>query len=132
MTTQPRLTQLARRPGPAPPPVAPVPAPAPAYEEPAGYAYDEWEVLWLEIPPTLAPYARLGIVHTTAQCPAFVLRLRDEDDEAGNFNEIVGSPVDMLDLATAITNANKRLNCMSDGIASDASRAAEAQARRLG
>src|SRR5262245_20845675 len=80
MQAQPRLAQLQRR---APPAVAPMPAPAavPDYQEPPAeeWTYDEAKILWLEVPESIAPDARLGVVHTVYG-PLFILRVRGEDN----------------------------------------------------
>lgn len=105
----------------------PEPAPMPAAD---AWAYDEGKILWLELPPNLAPVARLGVVATA--CGAiFVLRVRDETSpevERG----IEGYPSDMLDLAWALSNGVGLIHGLSGDPAHDASILAETRMVRGG
>jgi len=76
-------------------------------------AYDEDAIWWTELPPRIADVARLGLVHTEAQCPVMILRVRDTG--SGGLNEITGPPEDLLALATAIVNANRQIACFARG-----------------
>src|SRR5215467_3619025 len=90
-------------------------APVPDYDGPEVVPADASNVFWLELPPTLAPYVRLGMRYHDGE-RQLVFRIARDLADADGYSEIQARAPEMQQLAETILDVCGFVNSYAYGV----------------